>query len=439
MQKRPSKKQRRKNTKNRAPKRVLRSGNSTTVTVRKSMPAAVSQQITNRGALRQITLKHKEFVTDVEYQSNWDTTRIIQYDVNPGLALRFPWLSGIARQFESYVFTKLAYIYVPAVGTTEKGSIAIIPDYDPADDNSTLTKSQLFSFQDSKRGPLWSTLRMECGAGNLRKQKTYYVRDSPLAGSLDIKTYDPLSLTLMLNHEAEQINLGELWVEYTIVLKTPQLQEEVNVDTLTSNGWDPNTSDPYAGAVEIVGTYPIASNGSDALKFKKSGYYMYQLVQDLDTYDASSPSVGFLEWAVDVGAKLLSASFDEVGYRSFTSMETGLVHLPNYIEDFINGTSAVNPGFSNVTTSGDALGEFILTPISKNMYTQVILESNLDISKKYVPGMSYVATRKSKKRNSRKSKLRKSVEELTKTATVNLSTKNVSDIPKGRPELYVTT
>jgi len=196
-----------------------------------------------RNPLRNLTLSHREYVTDLN--SNGTGTQMIEFECNPGLPVAFPWLSTLANSFETYSFTKLQYIFVPTLSTSTNGAIALCPDYDAADDNSTKSKTELMSFQDSIRGNLWSGMTMSCTSSNLHKQKQFFVRSDGLAQNLDIKMYDVLRLYAVLSDAlaAGEI-IGELWVDYTVQLHTPQLNSvaldvqswySVNTDTFDWN------------------------------------------------------------------------------------------------------------------------------------------------------------------------------------------------------------
>ena len=375
-----SKKQRRKR-RNRAQQRVS-SNKGNTKTVSRTIPAGISQSITTSGGLKRLVLTHKEYVQDINYDGDHGLSNISQLDINPGLELRFPWLSGLARQFETYYFTKLHYCYVPAVGTTEDGAIAMAPDYDAADDNRSMTKSQLFAFEDAKRGPLWAPMVMKCSPKNLRKMRHYYVRQKHLgsASNLDIKTYDTLSLNIMVSHAPEEKNLGELWVEYSIVLETPQLEAEAEVDVITTSEsiW-PASPTPYENGIENTGSYPVATISQDPhqLSFGKAGYYTYLWKSFLQTADPT-PSVGFPEFQGGYGIDnhLLNAAFNAIGPSLYEATMSGIVYFPRNIEDILYDKVGTwyNPGYTNVT-SGHEAGKITLVETTKALFDSYSAES----------------------------------------------------------------
>lgn len=191
--------------------------------VRRTAPVAQTQVITNNGVLRELRIKHREFVEDVSIPDGAGVFK--KYEVNPGLESFFPWLSAIAQRFESYYFHSLKVHFVTSVPTSTEGNFALCPDYDAADDNSAASKSELLSFEDSVRGSWWTNFTMKSTGRNLRKSKTHYVRGQDLASNLDIKMYDVMQLNTMASGTAAKVG-GELWVEYDIQLITPQRKHE---------------------------------------------------------------------------------------------------------------------------------------------------------------------------------------------------------------------
>lgn len=239
--------------------------------------------------MRNLSVSHREYVTDIN--SNGTGTQTLEFEVNPGLPVAFPWLSTLANSFETYVFTKLQYIFVPTLSTNTNGAVAICPDYDAADDNSTKSKTELMSFQDSIRGNLWSGMTMSCTSSNLHKQKQFFVRSADLTNNLDIKMYDVLRLFVVISDAlADGEILGELWVDYTIQLQTPQLNS-ILIDVqsfrvLNSDSYDYNyplhgrTSTAVGNMLEegVIGkANPATDLWAKTIKFFQPGSYQFVL------------------------------------------------------------------------------------------------------------------------------------------------------------------
>lgn len=213
------------NAKGKQPNRPRRNkgSNKRTTNLKVSVPSGMSNVITNKGALKTMRIRHREFVKDLTTNGTANQLSIMR--VNPGNTTMFPWLSSIANRFESYVFNGLRFNYVPSVGTTSTGAIALAPDYDAADDNSGISKPKLLTFDDSVRGPLWKGFSCICKKNNLQKSKSYYVLDGLAPAGTDIKMYDALQLIISTT-TSSNMTIGELWVEYDITLLTPQMTKD---------------------------------------------------------------------------------------------------------------------------------------------------------------------------------------------------------------------
>lgn len=275
----------RRQTNSRGPNRVKKGTgkNGVTTSMRSvSAPLAQGSVITNRGAAKSVRINHKELVADLAIPAtvgNFNT-----YEINPGLSTVFPWLSQIAQRYESYYFNSLKFHWLTAVPTTTSGTLALVPDYDAADDDSSITKVELFSFEDATRGPWWQNFTLTCSVRNLRKTRQYYVRAGDLASNLDIKTYDALQLITYSSGTEVVEGAGELWVEYDITLITPQmkhLSEALGVkrsESVLDVGTDGIVADPFATINNLMesNTFDLADDET-GFGVVTPGYYGFDL------------------------------------------------------------------------------------------------------------------------------------------------------------------
>lgn len=162
------------------------------------------------------TITHKEYIADITGSSDFFTS---SFSLNPGIAAVFPWLSNIAVNYESYVFKRLEFMFETSVATTTPGTVMLAVDYD-ATDAAPLTKQALMSYAQAQRSSPWQACSYNCRSGDLTKfAKERYVRSGDTTG--DIKTYDVGNLFLSTQGTPATV-LGELYVAYTIELRTPQ-------------------------------------------------------------------------------------------------------------------------------------------------------------------------------------------------------------------------
>lgn len=189
-------------------------------------------------------ITHKEYFSDVTISQS--VFGIQAFPIQPGLANMFPWLSVIARRFDSYKFRKLKIWYLTecATDTFGAGYAALTVDYDPADP-APVSKMAAMSYEETVRGAPWEEFCHVSKPSNLHKFKEFFTRGSALQPNLDIKTYDVGNLYFVSgNSTTANQSVGELWVEYDIELITPSLTiEDVLVGgAITSGGFLSSTN-----------------------------------------------------------------------------------------------------------------------------------------------------------------------------------------------------
>jgi hypothetical protein len=146
------------------------------------------------------------------------------YFVNPGLS-SFAWLSNQAHNFEKYKFTKLKFTFVPRYTSSGlNGSVGLCIDYD-ADDSPVADYKSYVSNAGAVLGPVTKTFTVNANMKWLNDTNQWrYVRNTPV---VDRTVHDPCSLLVVchdLSSNIEQKSVGEIWVSYDVVFRTPQTQ-----------------------------------------------------------------------------------------------------------------------------------------------------------------------------------------------------------------------
>lgn len=163
-------------------------------------------------------IKHREFLQDVAGSVDYACTPL---SINPGVSSIAPWLSRIACNFESYNFRTLRFAFETEASTAATGSVILAVDYDPSDPAPT-TKMQALSFRATVRSAPWAPCVHESLAEDLSKRKTYYTRQGALAPGEDAKLFDIGKLHVITQGMATNAIVGELWIEYDVILMTPK-------------------------------------------------------------------------------------------------------------------------------------------------------------------------------------------------------------------------
>jgi hypothetical protein len=265
----------------------------------------------------------------------------------------------------------------------------ITPDYDPSDYNVELSKGKLFSFQDAKRGPLWCPMTVVCTPKNLNKQKTYYTRSGTLLPNLDIKTYDPCSLNILVSgYTTDDMEIGELWIEYTVVLETPQSEDpaslDMNLETIALNQTLP--FDHFTTGAKVgTGLLPIIKEAGARLGITKSGDYLVNASTLLNKVlpDVAGDALKFPYVGTLATGKLLSASVqklsDYAAKGDFTYLyrsKPGTEFMPSTKD----GSNFIWNGWQNNGSATDTLTYTLdFLTISPEVYQT--------LSDRYVPGL----------------------------------------------------
>ncbi len=238
-------------------------------------------------------ITHREYIQDVKAGTGAPTPYTVsQLPVNPGQKTTFQWLSRIAANYESYVFEKLVFAYETEASTSLGGTMVLSLDYD-ASDAAPLSKQQAMAYRSSVRTAPWKGVRHSSKTEDLRKNKTNFVRPGVQPANTDIKTYDIGNLFIISQGvSTSDATLGELYVEYTVLLMTPVFEPlplpsiggNITGDGLTASAANPfgtaPTVDPQAASIAI--------DNASQITFSEAGTYLvaFEITGTVITADA---------------------------------------------------------------------------------------------------------------------------------------------------------
>jgi len=173
---------------------------------------------------------HREYIQDVfaGAASGGAGTPSVFLDtplaVNPGQANTFPWLSSIAGRFESYQFRRLKFCYETEAPSSLGGTLVLSLDYDASDAPPT-SKQQALAYRNAVRSAPWTTCCHSSDLEDISKQRSYFVRPAGQPAGTDIKMYDTGNIFIITQGVTTPLaTLGELYVEYDVMLMTPVLE-----------------------------------------------------------------------------------------------------------------------------------------------------------------------------------------------------------------------
>lgn len=262
-----------------------------------ALQRSVPRMLPMSGSDGRIRVSHREYLSEVVGSTAFSSRKIA---LNPGMVSSFPWLSGIAKLYESYLFRSLQFDYVTSVGTSTSGTVMMAVDYD-AYDPKPVSKGEMLQQHNSQRTQVWSNASLRCDTADLQKFGTQrYTRRDELADNLDVKTYDVGALMLAtegIPAAMLELPVGELFVTYVVDLMTPQ-----------SHAWDwtpAQLSSKIDGANGVsdykpLGTEPVKVGGirivplnGDTLRFEEPGDYRVEFRTSGTSINNAIPVVNF--------------------------------------------------------------------------------------------------------------------------------------------------
>ena len=178
----------------------------------------------------------------------------VSMSVNPGVSTVFPWLSGVANNFETYRFRRLRFVYYPRCAATQAGQAIMLLDPKSGDGNPR-TLQIASSYHIRTNGNMWAPMSLDIprevlSTGGPRR----FVRSS-IIDSVSASLYD-VGRFCFITDGANPFDavVGELGVEYEVELWTPASRPTGPVPAMFVNGVATG-----ATALNLFGNSPFAS------------------------------------------------------------------------------------------------------------------------------------------------------------------------------------
>lgn len=175
---------------------------------------------------RGVCLRHREFITDITASSAFDLTA---YDINPGLSTTFPWLAGVANNFEQYAITGMIFEYksLSADYTTASsaalGYVVMATQYNPLQPQfQDKIHMENYEFANSAKPSESFIHPIECKKA-LTPTDPLYVRTGPVEDNADQRLYDLGKFQIATGGNTGSGVLGELWCTYEVCFYKPKL------------------------------------------------------------------------------------------------------------------------------------------------------------------------------------------------------------------------
>lgn len=190
--------------------------------------------------------------------------------VNPGHPYVFPWLSQVARAFETYEFRYLRFKFYPRCGTGQAGTVYLALDPKSGDDNPA-SESILATYHIRTQGSMWKEHVLNIPKAVLHAQgpKRFIspgdIQDDNVRSLYDVGNF----LLATIGASPAGGKIGEVSVEYGVDLCVPAQNPQGNVNSGWVNaGGTTSIASPF-GTAPTHGGYLIADVESATVFLEK--------------------------------------------------------------------------------------------------------------------------------------------------------------------------
>jgi len=185
-----------------------------------------------------IVISHSEYMGEVTtHPTTPGVFAVASYNINPGNAKTFPWLAQVACNFQEYSIEGMAFHFksmsADALNSTNTalGTVIMATQYDPTAANpQSKQEMENCEFAQSTKPSISMTHFIETSKRQTPLSNLYVLPDGVTATG-DERFYNFAQFNIATQGgQAANINLGELWVSYTIKLYKPQLYDALGKD-----------------------------------------------------------------------------------------------------------------------------------------------------------------------------------------------------------------
>ena len=188
-----------------------------------------------------IIVSHKEYLGEILGSTTFSVLQT--FPLNPGMSLTFPWLSGLATQFQEYRFRGLVFHYVPTSGSAISstnaalGTVMLQTSY-RASDSAPVSKVEMVNeYWACEGSPAEAFVHpIECKSRE-NVLSAQYVRsgDVPIGATKEL--YDLGETYIAVSGQQASGNvLGDLWVTYEVELLKPIVSSNVTARVKSGTG-----------------------------------------------------------------------------------------------------------------------------------------------------------------------------------------------------------
>jgi len=198
--------------------------------VKSSLKAASSIPMMHNES-QSVIIRHREYLGEIRSSTNYTVQQ--SFTLNPGDRNTFPWLSGIAANFQEYSFKGVVFHYIPSSGaaiTTSPslGTVMLQTSY-RSTDTAPESKVELLNEYCSNEVVPSETMAhpIECDPKENPFNVQYVRTSAPPAGETRLMYDLGVTHVATSGQTSSGYTLGDLWVTYEVELKKPLVLSNV--------------------------------------------------------------------------------------------------------------------------------------------------------------------------------------------------------------------
>ena len=255
-----------------------------------------------------ITITHREYVQDLYAPGTVGGPAVafsnLSFPLNPGLQQSFTFGSQVAENYDEYEFVQCIWAFrstTTDIGSSTNGqcgTVVMATDYN-ASKPPFADKQTMIEYSGAHSCKITESMvhGVECDPGKSSMSPRLFVRSNPVMVGQDLKTYDKGTFQIAVCNCPPSFNgfpIGELWVEYTIVLRKPKLfvSRGLNIDQdlfCTALTTSPSFFQPFGTSADNI----ILSGQQNNI-----GCTIIPALGSLDEYAAGLANLGSGEMAI---------------------------------------------------------------------------------------------------------------------------------------------
>lgn len=301
-----------------------------------------------------VVLRHREYLQDIITSSTPGAFNLQNFFVQPGLVGTFPWLAGIADQFQEYTMSGCLFEFktmsADALNSTNTalGQVIMGTNYNAGAGNfASKAEMENAEFTTSCKPSCSMVHPIECDRSQ-SVSTTLYVRSGAVPAGQDQRLYDFGNFQIATNgFQAASVNIGELWVTYEFVFLKPRAFDQLGFDTNYMHASQGLTSYTNANPLGITGLLPIV---------QKSSTINATFSNTVITLDPTQWEVGNIMkldiiWAGTGAVAAASPTFTVAGMASYNMFKGGAFPSNTAPQSGLTGTLTYEANNTFIVTS----------------------------------------------------------------------------------------